>query len=222
MEQISALSANNLSNPAATGNQTQAPAQNESQVQPQPASTAPLQSSSPPAGSGFESTSPAAGEAAPTSTIQTSVASNAAAQFQELQVVFQDAGNAQNQSSAGRFRRYSSAIAKHSGLTRRGPAPILNRHILASHVCCIITTVECRSRSFRVVYISDYKRINVSSHRPFRCLGSPSANALSTHDSASSRNGGNRASYRSSKPGSICACTCGHGDRVPARRSRQF
>jgi len=28
------------------------------------------------------------------------VASNAAAQFQELQAVFQDAGNAQNQSSA--------------------------------------------------------------------------------------------------------------------------
>ena len=98
--QISALSANNLSNPAASGSQTQAPAQNESQAQPQPASTVPLQGSRPPAGSGFESTSPAASEVAPTSTIQTSVASNAAAQFQELQFVFQDAGNAQNQSSA--------------------------------------------------------------------------------------------------------------------------
>ena len=96
--EVSALSANNLSNPVPAGNQTQAPAQNESQVQPQAASTAPFQSSSPPAGFGFESTSPAS-EAAPTSTIQTSVASNAAAQFQELQVVFQDAGNAQNQSS---------------------------------------------------------------------------------------------------------------------------
>ena len=58
--QISALNANNLSNPAPTGTQSQAPAQNESQAQPPPASTAPLQSSSPPAGSGFESTSPAA------------------------------------------------------------------------------------------------------------------------------------------------------------------
>ena len=97
--EVGALSANNISNPAPTGNQTPAPAQNESQIQPQPESTAPFQSSSPSAGSGFESTFPAASEAAPTSTIQTSVASNAAAQFQELQFVFQDAGNAQNQSS---------------------------------------------------------------------------------------------------------------------------
>ena len=98
-EQINALGANTVSNPVPAGNQTQAPAQNESQVQSQPESTAPFQSSSPPAGSGFESTSPAAGEVAPTSTIRASVASNAAAQFQELQAVFQDAGNAQNQSS---------------------------------------------------------------------------------------------------------------------------
>jgi hypothetical protein len=98
-EQINALSANTLSNPAPTGNQTPAPAQNESQIQPQPESTAPFQSSSPSAGSGFGSISPAAGEVAPTSTTEASVASNAAAQFQELQAVFQDAGNAQNQSS---------------------------------------------------------------------------------------------------------------------------
>jgi hypothetical protein len=98
--QIDALNANNLSNPAPTGTQTQAPAQNESQAQPPPASTAPLQSSSPPAGSGFESISSAAGGAVPSPTVQASVASNAAAQFQELQAVFQEADNAQNQSGA--------------------------------------------------------------------------------------------------------------------------
>ena len=99
--QISALNANNLSNPAPTGTQTQAPAQNESQAQPPPASTAPLPSSSPPAGSGFESISSAAGDSAPPSPIQASVASNGAAQFQELQAVFQESDNAQNQSGAG-------------------------------------------------------------------------------------------------------------------------
>jgi hypothetical protein len=98
--QISAPSANNLSNPAAIGIQTRAPAQNESQAQPPPASIAPLQSSSPPVGTEFGSTSPAVGVAASSSADQASVASNAAAQFQELQAVFQDAGNAQNQSSA--------------------------------------------------------------------------------------------------------------------------
>ena len=98
--QISALNANNLSNPAPTGIQSQAPAQNESQAQPPLASTAPLQSSSPPTGSGFESISSAAGGAAPPSSVQASVASSAAAQFQELQAVFQGADNAQNQSSA--------------------------------------------------------------------------------------------------------------------------
>src|SRR5579864_4385853 len=97
--QISALNANNLSNPAPTGIQSQAPAQNESQAQPPLASTAPLQSSSPPAGSGVESISSAAG-AAPSSSVQASVASNGAAQFQELQAVFQEAGNAQSQSGA--------------------------------------------------------------------------------------------------------------------------
>jgi hypothetical protein len=98
--QISALNANNLSNPAPTGIQSQAPAQNESQAQPPLASTAPLQSSSPPTGSGFESISSAAGGAAPPSSVQASVASNAAAQFQELQAVFQGADNAQNQFDA--------------------------------------------------------------------------------------------------------------------------
>jgi hypothetical protein len=98
--QISAPNANNLSNPIPAGTQTQALAQNESQAQPQFASTAPLQSASPPAGSGFESISSAAGGAAPPSTIQASVANNAAAQFQELQAVFQGARNAQNQFSA--------------------------------------------------------------------------------------------------------------------------
>jgi hypothetical protein len=99
-EQISALSANNLSNPAPTGNQTPAPAQNESQAQPPPASIPPLQSSSSPAGSGFESTSSGAGGAAPLSPSQASVASNAASHFQELQALFQEADNAQNPSSA--------------------------------------------------------------------------------------------------------------------------
>jgi hypothetical protein len=98
--QISPLNANNLSNPAATATQTQAPAQNESQAQPPPASIAPLQSSSPPAGSGFGSTSPAVGGAASSSADQAALASNAAAHFQELQAVFQDAGNGQIQSSA--------------------------------------------------------------------------------------------------------------------------
>ncbi|MFY9732794.1 MAG: hypothetical protein WB723_00725 [Candidatus Acidiferrales bacterium] len=98
--QINALSANNLSNPAPTGIQTQAAAQNESQAQPPPASISPLQSSSPPAASGFESISSAAGGAAPSSSAQASVASNGAAQFQELQAVFQQADNAQNQDGA--------------------------------------------------------------------------------------------------------------------------
>jgi hypothetical protein len=98
--QISALNANNLSNPAPTGIQAQVPAQNESQAQPPPESLAPLQSSSPPAGSGFESISSAAGGVGPSSTVQASVAGNAAAQFQELQAVFQEADNAQNQSGA--------------------------------------------------------------------------------------------------------------------------
>ncbi len=98
--QISALNANNLSNPAATGIQTQAPAQNESQVQAPPVSIAPLQSSSAPAGSGFESISSAAGGAAPRTSAQASVASNGAARFQELQAVFQEADKAQNQAGA--------------------------------------------------------------------------------------------------------------------------
>jgi hypothetical protein len=98
--QISVLNANNLSNPAPTGIQSQAPAQNESQAHPPLASTAPLQSSSPPTGSGFESISGVAGGAASPSSVQASVASSAAAQFQELQAVFQRADNAQNQSGA--------------------------------------------------------------------------------------------------------------------------
>jgi hypothetical protein len=98
--QVSALNANNLSNPVVTGTQAQAPAQNESQAQPPPASTAPLPSSSPPAGSGFESSSSGAGGTASASTVQASVASNAAAQFQELQALFQQADNAQNQGGA--------------------------------------------------------------------------------------------------------------------------
>jgi hypothetical protein len=99
-EQISALSANHLSNPAPIGNQIQAPTQNDAQAQPQPASIAPLQSSSSPAGPGFGSTSPAGG-AASSSVGQAALASNAAAQFQELQAVFQDAGNPQNSTAAG-------------------------------------------------------------------------------------------------------------------------
>ena len=98
--QISALNANSLSNPAPTGTQAQAPAQNESQAQPPLASTAPIQSSSPPTGSGFESISSAVGGAEPPSSVQPSVAGNAAAQFQELQAVFQEADNAHNQADA--------------------------------------------------------------------------------------------------------------------------
>jgi hypothetical protein len=96
--QVSALDANNPSSPAPAGNQTQAPAQNESEAQPPTESTAPLQGSSPLAGLGSESTSQAAAETAEPSTVQASVASNAAAQFQELQAVFQEADSAQNQS----------------------------------------------------------------------------------------------------------------------------
>jgi hypothetical protein len=105
-----ALDANSLSNPAPIGNQTQAPAQNESQAQPQPASTAPLQSSSPPAGPGFGSTSPAGG-AASSSADHVALPSNAAAQFQELQAVFQDAGNAQNSSAAGSGATRTSSLS---------------------------------------------------------------------------------------------------------------
>ena len=99
--QISTPSANNLSNPAPIGNQIQAPAQNESQAQPQPPSTAPLQSSRPPSGSGFGSTVPGAGGVASPSADQAALASNAAAQFQDLQAVFQGAGHAQNSSASG-------------------------------------------------------------------------------------------------------------------------
>ena len=98
--QVSALSADNLSNSAPAGNQAQTPAQNESQAQPPLESTAPLQSSSSPTGPGFESISSGPGGAASSSADQAALASNAAAQFQELQAVFQDAGNAQNQSIA--------------------------------------------------------------------------------------------------------------------------
>lgn len=105
-----ALNANNLSNLASIGNQTQAPAQNESQAQPPPASIAPLQSSSPPSGSGFGSTSQAAGEAS-SSAGQAALASNAAAQFQELQAVFQDAGNAQNSGAAGSDATRTSSLS---------------------------------------------------------------------------------------------------------------
>ncbi|HEY2110070.1 MAG TPA: hypothetical protein VGH17_09210 [Candidatus Acidoferrales bacterium] len=99
-EQISASSANNLSNLAPTVNQAQAPAQNESQAQPPLESPAPLQSSSPSAGSGFGSISSAAGGAASSPSDQPAPASNVAAQFQQLQAVFQEAGNAQDQSGA--------------------------------------------------------------------------------------------------------------------------
>ena len=109
-EQISALSANNFSNPAVTGNQTQAPAQNESQAQPQPASLPPLQSSSQPAGSGFGSTSSTPGTAASTAD-EAVLASNAAAQFQELQAVFQNAENAQNSSAAGSDASHKPALS---------------------------------------------------------------------------------------------------------------
>jgi hypothetical protein len=98
--QISALNANNLSNPAPAVTQAQAPAQNESQAQPPDESTALLQSSSPPAGSGFGSVSQAAGGAESSPADQADLANNAAAQFQQLQAVFQEAGNAQDQSSA--------------------------------------------------------------------------------------------------------------------------
>jgi hypothetical protein len=106
--QISALNANNLSSPAPAGNQIQAPAQNESQAQPLPASMAPLQSSSPPAGSGLESASLALGGAAASSTVQASVASNAAVQFQELQAVFQDANQA---SAVGSDANHTSSLS---------------------------------------------------------------------------------------------------------------
>ena len=117
--QISVLNANNLSNPAPTGIQSQAPAQDESQAQPPLASTAPIQSSSPPTGSGFESISSAAGGAAPPSSVQASVGGNAAAQFQELQAVFQGANNAQNQSSAA-----GSGAASQPSLSIRMAEPL--------------------------------------------------------------------------------------------------
>jgi hypothetical protein len=99
--QTSALNATNLSNPALTGAQTQAPVQNESQTEPPPASISPLQSSSPPAVPGFEATLQANPGAASSEGPATS-ASNGAAQFKQLQAVFQGAENTQNpQGSAG-------------------------------------------------------------------------------------------------------------------------
>jgi hypothetical protein len=106
--QISAFNANNLSSPAPAGNQIQAPAQNESQAQPLPASIAPLQSSSPPAGSGFGSTSQAPNGSASSSTVQVNLASNAAVQFQEMQAVFQDANQA---SAAGSDANHTSSLS---------------------------------------------------------------------------------------------------------------
>jgi hypothetical protein len=103
--QISALNASNLSNPAPAGNQSQAPAQNESQAQPPLASTAPLQSSSPPAGSGFGATSQAPNGSTSSSTVQVNLASNAAVQFQ---AVFQDANQA---SAVGSDANHSSSLS---------------------------------------------------------------------------------------------------------------
>src|SRR5580692_7639059 len=106
--QISVLNANNLSNPPPTGIQSQPPAQNESQPQPPLAPTAPLQSSSPPARSGFGSTSQAPNGSASSSTVQVNLASNAAVQFQELQAVFQDANQA---SAVGSDANHTSSLS---------------------------------------------------------------------------------------------------------------
>ena len=94
-QQVSSVNGNNLSNPVSTGTQAQIPAQNESQAQAPPAPPATPQGSSPSAGSGFEITLQAnpGGES---SVGQAASARNAAAQFQELQAVFQGAENSQN------------------------------------------------------------------------------------------------------------------------------
>ena len=99
-QQVSAPGANNLSNPVSTGAQAQVPAQNESLAQPPPTSATSLQSSSSPAGSGFETTSQtASGQAS--SGNQNAAISNAALQFQGLQAVFQGTENSQNPGGSG-------------------------------------------------------------------------------------------------------------------------
>ncbi len=100
-QQTSASNANNLSNPAPSGAPTLAPAQNESQAQPPPASTTSIQSPSPPAVPGFETTLQAS-PVAVSSEGPASSAINGAAQFKQLQAVFQGAEDAQNpQGSTG-------------------------------------------------------------------------------------------------------------------------
>jgi hypothetical protein len=89
------LIANNLSNPVPTGTQAQVPAQNESPAQPAPANTTSFQSSNSSAGLGFETTLQA-GSGRGASVGQNTAVSNAAAQFQELQAVFQGTENPQN------------------------------------------------------------------------------------------------------------------------------
>jgi len=96
---LSANNANNLSNHDPAGIQTQTQAQNEPQVQPPTASTPPVQNSSPPAGPGFE-TSLQTNPGAASSSSQDASISNAAAQFQELQAVFQADANAQGTSGS--------------------------------------------------------------------------------------------------------------------------
>jgi hypothetical protein len=94
-QQTSAFNATNLSNPALTGAQTQAPVQNESQTESPPASISPLQSSSAPA-------TLQANPAVASSEGPATSASNGAAQFRQLQAVFQGGENAQNpQGSTG-------------------------------------------------------------------------------------------------------------------------
>jgi hypothetical protein len=92
--QAGVLFAKNVSSPVPTGTQAQIPAPSESQAQPPAAFPAPPQGSSPLAGSGFESTL----QANPGSLGHAHSVSDAAAQFQELQAVFQGT-DAQNPAS---------------------------------------------------------------------------------------------------------------------------
>jgi len=83
--QLAATSASNLSNPGQAGATVELPAQPETQVQPPIQANAAFQNSSPPAAPGFEANLQASAE-----TFQPPpAASGAAAQFQQIQLIFQ-------------------------------------------------------------------------------------------------------------------------------------
>jgi hypothetical protein len=98
--QSAVLSGNNLSNPVPAGVQPQVPAQTESQAQAPTPSTNSFQGSSPPAESGFETNLQASGAQSIQTPLPAINSATAAAQFQELQAIFQNAENSQASGTA--------------------------------------------------------------------------------------------------------------------------